>query len=85
LNQLFAEREIGVAHHQVEIFVMERHSDRHLGRLCIFGTCPKEGKVECLVPHCGEHLFLRQIPTFTMRRDALRPERTVVLFEPATD
>jgi hypothetical protein len=80
LNQLLAEKNIGVAHHQVEIFVMEPATDRYLGRVCCFNQCPKAGKAECLVPGCGEHLFLKRIPSFQMRREALHPERTVVLF-----
>lgn len=36
---------------------------RHLGRLCRFGSCPK-GKVECLVPGCGEVPFRRVIADF---------------------
>jgi len=84
LNQLLAEKNIGVAHHQAEIFVMEPATDRYLGRLCCFNQCPKAGKAECLVPGCGEHLFLKRIPSFRLRHEALHPERTVVLFARAT-
>ena len=35
LNELLEAEEIGVAHHQVEIFLMD--ADRYLGRLCHFG------------------------------------------------
>jgi hypothetical protein len=82
VNQLLAETGAGVAHHQVEVFVMEPGTDRYLGRLCTFGECPK-GKRECLVPGCGETLFLRQHADFTLRPEALRPDRSVVLFERA--
>lgn len=81
LSQLLAEKQIGVAHHQVEVFVMEPATDRYLGRLCCFNQCPKAGKSDCLVSGCGEHLFLKRIPSFRMRPDALQPERTVVLFD----
>lgn len=84
LNQMLAEKQIGVAHHQVEVFVMEPATDCYLGRLCCFNECPKAGKPECLVPGCGEQLFLKRIPTFRMRPEALHPERTVVLFARAT-
>jgi len=84
LNQLMVEKQIGVAHHQVEVFVMEPATDRYLGRLCCFNQCPKAGKPECLVPGCGEHLFLKRIPSFRMRPEALHPERTLVLFASAT-
>jgi hypothetical protein len=80
VNQLLAETGVGVAHHQVDVFVMEPGMDRYLGRLCRFGECPKS-KRECLVPGCGEPLFLRQHEGFTLRRNALRPKRTVVRFE----
>jgi hypothetical protein len=82
LNRLLAETDIGVAHHQVDVFLMEPGSDRYLGRLCTFGTCPK-GKPECLVPGCGRSLFLRQHVDFRLRRDALRPDRVELLFDRA--
>jgi hypothetical protein len=82
VNQLMAETGLGVAHHQVDVFVMEPGTDRYLGRLCTFGECPK-GKRECMVPGCGEKLFLQQHEKFTLRGDALGADRIVVLFERA--
>ena len=41
LNDLFAEHEIGVAHHQLDVFLMAPETDAYLGRLCNFGICPK--------------------------------------------
>ena len=46
--------QIGVADHQVEVFILEPGSDQYLGRLCHFNACPK-GKPECLVSGCGAH------------------------------
>lgn len=83
LNQLLQETNTGVAHHQVDVFIMEPGTDRYLGRLCIFGTCPK-GKPECLVPGCGASLFLRQHEDFVLDPAALHPDRSVVLFDRAT-
>ncbi|MGI9433957.1 MAG: hypothetical protein ACR2Q4_03860 [Geminicoccaceae bacterium] len=71
---------IGVAHHQVDVFVFEPGSDRYLGRLCTYGTCPK-GKPECYVPTCGDHAFLQQIEGFVLQPDALGSDRCVVLFD----
>ena len=59
LNDLMAERNIGVAHHQVDVFLLEPRTDRYLGRLCCFGQCPK-GKDECRVRSCGATPLLRQ-------------------------
>lgn len=59
LNDLLADRNIGVAHHQVDVFLLEHGTDRYLGRLCSFGQCPK-GRNECRVPECGKTRFLRQ-------------------------
>ena len=56
VNQLWEEREIGVAHHQVDVFVMDADSSRYLGRLCIYGQCPK-GKPECQVVGCVRNPF----------------------------
>ena len=80
LNRLFKEKGIGVAHHQVEIFLFEPESGRHVGRLCHFGTCPKEGKPECLVPGCGASPFLRLFPDFIFEPNALDPSKSVVLY-----
>ena len=81
LNQLLLERDIGVAHHQVEVFVMEPGSDRFLGRLCSFGVCPKKGKYQCLVPGCGSSPFLRQMEGFKFNPSALEAERTKLLYD----
>ncbi len=83
LNDLFALAEIGVAHHQVDVFLFEPGSDRYLGRLCHFGTCPK-GKPECRVPGCGAALFLRQHEDFAFDPRSLEPARCALLFDPAT-
>lgn len=84
LNSLNSELGIGVAHHQVEVFLMEPTTDRYLGRLCCFNECPKAEKIECRVPGCGEHRFLKRIPSFRMQADALHPMRSEVLFERIT-
>lgn len=49
----------GVAHHQVDVFLIDFATDESVGRLCSFASCPK-GKPECRVPGCGETLLLRQ-------------------------
>jgi len=80
LNHLLAEKQIGVAHHQVDIFIMEPETDRYLGRLCIFGFCPK-GKDKFRVPGCGETRFLQQHEGFQFEPKDLDDEANVVLFE----
>jgi hypothetical protein len=80
LNDLFAEHEIGVAHHQVDVFLIAPETDAYLGRLCNFGECPK-GKPDCLVQDCGAVKFLRQIEGFTFHTDALSSAKAITLFE----
>lgn len=80
LSALLEEKRVGVAHHQVDVFLMEPGTDRYLGRLCWFNVCPK-GKPECLVPGCGASPFLRQHEDFELRAEALRPDAVVVLFD----
>jgi hypothetical protein len=80
LNDLLRDMHIGVAHHQVEIFIFEPGTDQYLGRLCCFSRCPT-GKPECDVAACGATLFLRQHEGFTFRSEALAAERVVVLFD----
>ena len=40
----FLEAAIGIASHQVDVFILEPCADRYLGRLCDFNACPR-GKV----------------------------------------
>jgi len=80
LNALLDEAGIGVAHHQVDVFLFEPGSDRYLGRLCHFGTCPK-GKPECRVPGCGAAPFLRQHEDFVFDLRSLEPGRCTLLFD----
>ena len=78
VNQLWQEYGIGVAHHQVDAFIMEPGSNRYLGRLCTYSQCPK-GKPECRVPYCGSTPLLRQHEDFKLNTSALALERTVLL------
>lgn len=80
LNLLYRAEGIGVAHHQADVFVLAAGSDRYLGRLCTYGTCPK-GKVACRAPGCGDHRFLQQIEGFAFRPATLSPDRSVILFD----
>lgn len=80
LNNLLTEKQIGVAHHQVDIFIMEPETDRYLGRLCIFSSCPR-GKEECLVAGCGEIKFLRRHEEFEFESKDLNNQTSVVLFD----
>ena len=80
LNNLLAEKQIGVAHHQVDIFIMEPETNHYLGRLRIFGSCPKE-KDECRVAKCGEIAFLRQHEDFNFDPNDLDSEINTILFE----
>src|SRR5215211_1687244 len=79
LHLLFQEKQIGVAHHQVEIFILQGEAT-YFGRLCPFSQCPK-GKRECLVPGCGRDPFLQQHAGFTFWPDALAPDRVMRLYD----
>lgn len=80
MNDLLRDMDIGVAHHQVEVFIFEPGTDQYLGRLCCFGKCPK-GKPECVVAGCGVTPFLQQHDDFTFRPDSLASERVEVLYD----
>jgi hypothetical protein len=80
LHELFEEKQIGVAHHQVEIFILQGKVNAFRGRLCSFSQCPK-GKRECLVPGCGQDPFLQQHAGFTFWPDALAPDRILHLYD----
>lgn len=80
LNELHQTQNVGVAHHQVEVFIMEPGTDRYVGRLCAFTRCPKD-KLECLVPGCGDTPFLKQQKGFVFSKDALAAEKIITLFD----
>jgi len=82
LNDLLRDKNIGVAHHQVDVFLMEPMTDRYLGRLCTFNECPK-GKRECDVPGCGKIPFMRQHEHFVLDDEMMNPEQIVILYERA--
>jgi hypothetical protein len=83
LNRLLADKDVGVAHHQVDVFIMDPRTDRLLGWLCHFTSCPKEGKAECLAPGCGRVPLLKWHEGFVLDARALEPARTVLLHQRA--
>ena len=83
LRTLWDKAAIGIASHQVDVFILKPGTDRYLGRLCDFNACPK-GKAECRVPGCGEMTLLRQHERFRWRAESLAESRAVRLFERAT-
>ena len=77
---LLARTGVGVAHHQVDIFLLAPVTNVYLGRLCSFASCPK-GKRECLVPGCGAVPLLRQHDDFKLHPDALAEGRMLRHFD----
>jgi hypothetical protein len=71
----------GVAHHQVDMFLLEASTDRFRGNLCHYGECPK-GKPECAVPGCGASRFVQNREALSFKHDALAAG--TVLFERGT-
>lgn len=61
---------VSVANHQLDVFLFEPGTDRYLGRLCSYSSCPK-GKQDCLAPGCGEVPFNKQIEGFRPYADLL--------------
>ncbi len=78
LQQLAQTTAIGVADHQVDVFLLDAEG-RYLGRLCSFNQCPK-GRRECDVRDCGSTPFLRQIEGFHLTADAFAPANVLNLF-----
>jgi hypothetical protein len=72
----------GVAHHQVDIFVIEPGTNRFRGNLCHYSECPK-GKPACAVPGCGAQQFLQLYRDFQLDPNALYGPHNVVLFDRA--
>jgi predicted nucleotidyltransferase len=79
LNRLWRETTIGVAHHQVDIFLLDV-TGKYFGRLCHFNQCPKH-KPQCQAEGCGRVPFLQQHDGFVLDSDALAPERLQILYD----
>jgi hypothetical protein len=71
----------GVAHHQVDVHILDAESGVYRGRQCIFGQCPKPGKRECLVPGCGAQPFLQQFQRYRFNSAQFEGEPKVILFD----
>jgi len=70
---------MSVVGHELDVFLFEPETDRYLGRLCSFNTCPK-GKRDCLVPGCGETPFNQRIEDFEPYADLLAPAAHAMLY-----
>ena len=83
LRALWNEASIGIASHQVDVFILEPGTNRYLGRLCDFNACPK-GKAQCGVPGCGDVALLRQHEGFRWQPESQAGGRAVRLFDRVT-
>lgn len=80
VNQLWEEMEFGLAHHQVDVFLVDATTGSYLGRLCCFNQCPKH-KPECGDLDCGRVPFLRQHDGCVFDAESLHPERIQVPYD----
>jgi hypothetical protein len=80
VNDLLARTGVGVAHHQVDVFLFAPATDAYLGRLCSYASCPK-GKPACEVPGCGAVPLLQRHEDFQIYPDALAEGRILRLFD----
>ena len=70
----------GIAHHFFSTHLIDDVTGKYHGMVCHFGQCPKR-KVECQVPGCGEHQFVRVLPGFRLKPERLHMLNSQVLFE----
>ncbi len=80
LALLLQEKGIGVAHHQVDIFLLDDGTGDYLGRLCIFGRCPA-GKYVCGVEGCGKTPFIRIHDGFIFKSMVFDKSEALCLYE----
>lgn len=73
----------GVAHHQVDVHVLDAATGDYRGRLCGFGQCPKQGKSQCRVRNCGAQPFLQQFEGLRWNSARFESELRVTLFDRA--
>ena len=69
----------GTANHEVDVFLIEPETDRYLGRLCHYSTCPKH-KPDCYVPGCGAVPFNKCVEGFTPHADLLASATHAMLY-----
>lgn len=81
LNALNNEPEGGVAHHQLDVHLFDAATESYRGRLCIFGQCPKPGKLQCFVPGCGASPFLQQFDGYRWSPRRFKAEQKIILLE----
>jgi hypothetical protein len=79
VQQVIGMTGVGVANHEVEIFILEPGSNRYLSRICNFDQCPK-GHRACQVPGCGREDFLQQHDGFALWGNALDEDRIMRLY-----
>lgn len=70
---------VSVANHQVDVFLFEPGSDRYLGRLCHYNSCPK-GKPACDVPGCGTIPFNKRVDGFAPYAEILAGAPQAMLY-----
>lgn len=71
---------VGMPANRVDVFLFEPGSDRYLGRLCRYSTCPK-GKPDCLVPGCGKIPFKKVVEGFRPYADIVATAADTMLYE----
>lgn len=71
---------VSVPGNRVDVFLFEPGSDRYLGRLCRYSTCPK-GKLDCLVPGCGTIPFNKVVEGFRPYADIIASANDTTLYE----
>jgi len=71
---------VSVPGNRVDVFLFEPGSDRYLGRLCRYSTCPK-GKLDCLVPGCGTIPFNKVVEGFRPYADIIASANDTMLYE----
>lgn len=63
----------------VDTFLLATGTDRYLGRLCQFNSCPK-GKPDCATPGCGAIPFNKVVDGFELRPDLLAAAAYATLY-----
>jgi hypothetical protein len=80
VGEIVAECGHGPAVHEIEVFLLEPGTNRHLGRLCYFRQCPA-GKRDCLAAGCGHQPFLKQHDDFSLYPEAIAEGAAIRLYD----
>ena len=80
INEFISRGKYGVSNNEFDIFLIDSESNKFLGNLCRYATCPK-GKDDCSVRGCGKVPHLQKFKQFTFFPDAANQDKRIDIYD----